>query len=517
MLIRHPFVTQRTIAAIHLHAWRLWRRGARFHRHGEAARRAGRGGAAPRRGDAMNGRPAIRRVSSAAEPILVGVARRVALAAAERIRVGCLTVVLPDGSRREFGDRDAARRAEIRIHDPEALVRILVNGETGAGEAYMDGSWSSPDLVALIELAALNRASLALSAGWFRAPAQLVRTLAHRARRNTRRGSRRNIAAHYDLGNNFYRLFLDETLTYSSAVFASPDQPLADAQRNKYRIMAERAGLARGQHVLEIGTGWGGFALYAAGELGCRVTTVTISRAQAELARDRVRAAGLEGLVDVQLRDYREITGTYDAIVSIEMLEAVGAEYLATFFEACDRALVPGGRLSLQSITFPDAGVRAPAPGRQLDPAVHLPGRPLPVARGDRAGDPADGPPVSRGSQDIAPHYVRTLQAWRTRFMEQVADGPRAGIRRPLRADVGVLPGPQRGGLRDRGHPGPADRLREAARARVAERAPLARAAEPRSPRGAPEAARRPGRWLAGRGRSATLSGSTGPSTERPP
>jgi cyclopropane-fatty-acyl-phospholipid synthase len=318
-----------------------------------------------------------------------------------------------------FGDRASARRAEIRVHDMAALQRILVNGETGAGEGYMDGLWSSPDLVALIELASLNRASLALSAGWWRVPGQLVRTLDHRVRRNTRAGSRRNIAAHYDLGNDFYRLFLDETLTYSSAVFASPDQSLADAQRNKYRIIAERAGLARGRHVLEIGTGWGGFALYAAGELGCRVTSITISRAQWELSRERVRAAGLEGLVDVQLRDYREISGTYDAIVSIEMLEAVGAEYFATFFAVCDRALAPGGRMSLQSITFPDAAYESQRRGANWIQQYIFPGGLCPslavIERSTR-----DTNLLITGVEDIALHYVRTLRAWRTRFLEQL-------------------------------------------------------------------------------------------------
>ena len=144
-------------------------------------------------------------------------------------------------------------------------MRLLVGGDTGGGEAYVDGLWSSPDLAALLRVAARNRESLALSSGWFRVPLQIRRTLAHRTRRNTRRGARRNIAAHYDLGNDFYRLFLDETLTYSCAVFETPDQTLADAQRSKYRRIAEGAGLSPGQHVLEIGSGWGGFALYAAG------------------------------------------------------------------------------------------------------------------------------------------------------------------------------------------------------------------------------------------------------------
>ena len=355
-----------------------------------------------------------------ARPILAGVGERLGLAAAGRIRTGCLVVVLPDGSRRVFGDAQTARRAEIRVHDARAFIRALVDGETGIGEAYMDGLWSSPDLVALIELAALNRASLALAAGWWRAPAQLLRTLAHRARRNTRRQSRRNIAAHYDLGNDFYRLFLDETMTYSSAVFASPDQPLADAQRNKYRIMAERAGLTAGQHVLEIGTGWGGFALYAAGELGCRVTTITISRAQAELARERVREAGLDGLVDVQPRDYREIIGRYDAIVSIEMIEAVGAEYLATFFEACDRALLPGGRLSLQSITFPDAAYERQRRGANWIQQYIFPGGLCPSLAVMEQATRRTSLRIT-GVDDVGPHYVRTLRAWRTRFMEQLS------------------------------------------------------------------------------------------------
>ncbi len=351
--------------------------------------------------------------------LLERVAWRVGLAAAARIQVGALTVVLPDGTRRTFGDATSRERGEIHIHDRQALVRMLIDGETGGGEAYMDGLWSSPDLAALLRLAARNRAALALSAGWFRMPAQVGKTLAHRLRRNTRGGSRRNIAAHYDLGNDFYRLFLDETMTYSSAVFATPDQDLADAQRNKYRVMAENAGLQRGQHVLEIGTGWGGFALYAASTLGCRVTTVTISQAQFELARERVHAAGLDHLVDVQLRDYRDIDGTYDAIVSIEMLEAVGAEYFATFFEVCDRALRPGGRMSLQSITFPDAAYERQRRGANWIQTYIFPGGLCPslavIERSTR-----DTSLLITGVTDIAASYVSTLRTWRTRFMSRL-------------------------------------------------------------------------------------------------
>ena len=346
-------------------------------------------------------------------------AERILLRAASRIRIGCLTVVLPDGRRRVLGDRASERRAEIRVHDRAAATRLLLHGETGAGEAYMDGQWSSPDLEALIELAALNRSALAMSAGWWRLPFEVPRRLAHRARRNSRDQARKNIAAHYDLGNDFYRLFLDETMTYSCAVFESPDQPLADAQRAKYRRIAEGAGLRAGMHVLEIGSGWGGFALYAAGELGCRVTSITISREQHDLARERVREAGLEDLVDIQLRDYRDVSGQFDAVVSIEMLEAVGAEYFTTYFEAVDRALRPGGRFSLQVITFPDAAYEAQRRGANWIQTYIFPGGLCPslaVVERSLHGTRL----LLREARDIAPSYARTLRAWRTRFLANV-------------------------------------------------------------------------------------------------
>ena len=405
MLVRHPFVTHKTIGMIHWHALRLWLRGRPI---------------PPTRGGSTMTTPStVRRVPGLADPVLARVAWRIATAAASRIKVGRLDRRAPGReSRGRSVTRSAEPAAEIHIHDRRALTRLLVGGETGGGEAYMDGLWSSPDLPGLLRWAALNRESLALSAGWFRAPAQLRRTVAHRLRRNTKGQSQKNISAHYDLGNDFYRIFLDETMTYSSAVFATPDQSLADAQRNKYRLMAEGAGLVEGQHVLEIGTGWGGFALYAAGELGCRVTTITISQEQYALARERVAAAGLDDLVDVQLRDYRDITGTYDAIVSIEMLEAVGAEYFATFFKVCDAALVPGGRLSIQSITFPDAAYERQLRGANWIQTYIFPGGLCPslavIEQSTRETDLL----ITKVS-DIAADYVRTLREWRTRFMEQ--------------------------------------------------------------------------------------------------
>ena len=359
------------------------------------------------------------RIALAPDRVLEQAAQRLMLGAAERMRFGRLAVRAPDGRLMVFGDAGSPLVGELHLHDMAALRRFVLGGEIGAGEAYMDGHWSSPDLPALLKLAASNRQDLALSSGWWGIPERMVRTLAHRTRRNTIAGSRRNVVAHYDLGNDFYELFLDETLTYSSAVFASPDQSLADAQRNKYRVIAERAGLRAGDHVLEIGTGWGGFALYAAGDLGCRVTTTTISPAQHRLASARVAAAGLTDRVRLELCDYRELGGSYDAIVSIEMLEAVGAEFYPVFFEVCDRLLVPGGRMSLQSIAFPDVSYEPQRRGANWIQTYIFPGGLLPsLAEIERSLHGTRF--LVRQVDDIAAHYVRTLQIWRATFLAQL-------------------------------------------------------------------------------------------------
>lgn len=364
----------------------------------------------------------MRAGSGPARPsLLARAAWRVGTAALGRLRVGAITVQLPDGSRRTFGDPSSPHAGEIHIHDYAAFERFLIGGETGGGEAYMDGLWSSPDLAALIRVAALNRADLALASGWWRIPAQLQKTFAHRARRNTKSNARRNIAAHYDLSNDLYRLFLDDSMTYSAAVFETGDETLEEAQRNKYRRVAERASLTAGMHVLEIGTGWGGFAMYAAGELGCRVTTVTISKEQHDLATERIRAAGLDHLVDVQLRDYRDIKGQYDAVVSIEMLEAVGHDYFPAYFAAVDAALRPGAKASIQVITFPDATYETQRRGANWIQTYIFPGGLCPsIAVIEQA--------MRRTSllitdiDDIAASYVRTLREWRTRFMDRLGE-----------------------------------------------------------------------------------------------
>ena len=338
-----------------------------------------------------------------------------------RLKVGSLTLETPDGTRHTFHGPADGPQGEIRLHDRSAVWRIVLGGEPGAGEAYMDGQWSSPDLTAALMVAALNREALGVTRGWLRKPLQVPRTIAHRARRNTVAGSRRNIRAHYDLGNDFYRLFLDETMTYSSAVFASPHQSLADAQRNKYRIHAERAGLEPGMRVLEIGSGWGGFALYAAGEMDCDVTSITLSKAQHELATERIAQAGLSDRARIELRDYRDIRGEYDAIVSIEMLEAVGAEYFEAFFAACDRALKPGARMSLQSICFPDVAYEPQRRGSNWIQQYIFPGGLLPSLAAIERSLHGTHLLIS-GTQDIREHYVPTLATWRRSFFEHLPE-----------------------------------------------------------------------------------------------
>lgn len=247
-------------------------------------------------------------------------ARRLVLARLERLEHGRLWLCEPDGSVTAYGAPDGEPSGALNVRNWRFFSRIATGGDIGAGESYMDGDWSSPDLVGLVRLflaneAVLDRPSVVGSV------ARVADRLLHLARRNTHSGARRNVRAHYDLGNDFYDLFLDETMTYSAAVFAAPGEDLAAAQRRKLLLMAEKAGLRPGDHVLEIGCGWGGFAELAATELGCRVTGVTLSQEQAAFARERMRRAGVVERVENLVTDYRDLSGSYDAIVSIEMFE----------------------------------------------------------------------------------------------------------------------------------------------------------------------------------------------------
>ena len=348
------------------------------------------------------------------------VAKRAIVGLASQMREGQLTAVFPDGKRHEFGGGDG-RTATLYIHDDEFFSRVLLHGEIGFGEAYVDGLWSSDDIVALLELGVANRRHVQFNASWLTQVSRLKNVRVHRGRRNTPENARDNIHAHYDLGNDFFRLFLDETLTYSCACFSSPGETLASAQRNKYRMLCERVGIRRGDHVLEIGSGWGGFAMFAAEEYGCRVTSITISQEQLALARERVADAGLQDRVSIEFCDYRDISGTYDAIVSIEMFEAVGADYFETFFRACDAALKPGGRMAMQTITTPDRSFAAVRDGVNWIQKYIFPGGMLPsVAELERSLRSTSL--ILTGVDDIGPHYAMTLRRWREAFMERLPE-----------------------------------------------------------------------------------------------
>lgn len=327
---------------------------------------------------------------------------------------GSLDLTLPDGSRRRLEGATPGRAAALIIHDRRLALRVLRNGDIGFGESYMAGEWDTPDLAVLLETLANNYDHIRrLFDGG--AVMKLVNAVTHRLRRNSRAGARRNIHAHYDLGNAFYAAWLDGSMTYSSARFDRPGQALEDAQRAKYASLARMIDLQPGHSLLEIGCGWGGFAAFAAGEIGANVTALTLSREQHDFARRRLAQAGLSDRVDVRLVDYRDIQGRYDRVASIEMFEAVGREYWPAYFDKLHEVLKPGGLAGLQIITiqddlFDDYEARTDFIQKYVFPGGSLPseGRLAPIIAGARLEQGA----VERFGLD----YAETLAMWGRRF-----------------------------------------------------------------------------------------------------
>jgi cyclopropane-fatty-acyl-phospholipid synthase len=341
-----------------------------------------------------------------------------------------LDLILPGGDRVRLGGRGSAH-ACAHIHDDRLFLRLLLRGEMGAGEAFVAGEWSSDDLVGVLRLVLRATGGRGVESPLTHL-ARLPALIRHRRAANTLRGSRRNIHAHYDLGNAFYQLFLDpETLAYSCAYFPRPAMSLADGQRAKHERLCELLALSPRDHLLEIGCGWGGMAIHAARTRGCRVTAITVSRQQHQLAAARVAAAGLADRVDIQYRDYRELEGSYDKIVSIEMLEAVGYDYLPQYFAIGARLLRPGGRFVLQSITMPDA--RFAAYRRRVDwmQTYIFPGSLIPsLAAIALAAAPA-GLRIER-ADDLGLHYAPTLQRWRELFIAALPAVTELGFDEPF-------------------------------------------------------------------------------------
>ncbi len=327
---------------------------------------------------------------------------------------GELVLELPGHAPFTLGGNGPGPRARLHVRQPARLVRrFALRGVVGFAEGYIDGDWDTDDLATLLYLGALNDHHLPGHSPGARL-ARWIDHLRHRLRPNTRRGSRRNIAAHYDLGNDFYRLWLDPSMTYSSALYADPATDLETAQAAKYQRLLDRLGARPGDHILEIGCGWGGFAEHAA-RAGMRVTGITVSAEQLAYARGRIDRAGLADRVELAFCDYRDLDRAFDHVVSIEMFEAVGEAYWPTYFQALARSLRPGGRAALQVITIDEAHFRHYRQGADFIQLYIFPGGMLPSPERLHAEAGAAGlRSLDRAS--FGPDYARTLAAWQERF-----------------------------------------------------------------------------------------------------
>ncbi|MCF7750378.1 cyclopropane-fatty-acyl-phospholipid synthase family protein [Bacillus subtilis subsp. subtilis] len=335
------------------------------------------------------------------------------------LRGGCLQVRDAAGDVL-LGDPAAPLRVTVWVDDPAFYRAVAAQGSVGAGEAYIRGDWRCSDLVALVQLLVRNRDLLdGMERGVARLGGWLLQGWNH-LRRNTREGSRRNIAAHYDLGNPFFSLFLSPDLMYSSALYAQSSDTLEAASQRKLARICEQLQLTPDDHVVEIGTGWGGFALYAAAEYGCHVTTTTISVEQYTLAKARVEAAGLQDKVTLLLKDYRDLDGQYDKLVSIEMIEAIGAQYLDTYFATLTRLLKPDGLALLQAITIEDQRYEQARRSVDYIKRFVFPGSFIPSINAIVAAKTRSSDLQLIGQHDFGASYALTLRAWRQRFLGQL-------------------------------------------------------------------------------------------------
>ena len=314
-----------------------------------------------------------------------------------------------------FGDPTAPLQGEIEVHNLRAYRRVLLGGSIAAGESYIDGDWTTPNLTTVLQLLAENLKlvdKLEARLSWLTAP---LNGLIHFFRRNSPSQARKNISAHYDLGNDFYQGFLDEKMLYSSAWYQEPQMTLEQAQEAKMRRLCDQLHLHAGDHLLEIGTGWGAMAEFAAREYGCKVTTTTISREQYDYACERIEKAGLTGRVTVLFEDYRALRGQFDKLVSIEMIEAVGKRYLKTFFKRCNALLKPNGRMAIQAITIADQRYASYSRNVDFIQRYVFPGGFLPSITAMNDTMTRCTGLVVRDLFDIGFDYARTLHEWRER------------------------------------------------------------------------------------------------------
>jgi len=362
-----------------------------------------------------------RHLTSTPKPgFLTSVAERAVLSRLKRLQTGKI-VLLQNGRERCFGNQaDVGLTARIEVRDPRFFPEVAFGGSIGAGEAYMQGFWKCDDLVALVRILLRNRSVLeAMDSG----PARLtepVQKLFHWVNRNTHAGARRNISAHYDLGNEFFALWLDPTMMYSCAIFTEEGASLHQAQLNRLDHICKKLQLSSGDHLLEIGTGWGGFALFAARNYGCRVTTTTISQQQYDLAAQRIAKAGLQDKILLLKDDFRDLRGQYDKLVSIEMIEAIGSALYATFFRRCSELLKPNGLMLLQAITIADQQYAASQKSVDFIQRYIFPGGALPSCQVMTRNVSESSDMRLLDLLDIGLHYATTLRHWRKSFFDQI-------------------------------------------------------------------------------------------------
>jgi cyclopropane-fatty-acyl-phospholipid synthase len=329
-------------------------------------------------------------------------------------------IVHEGGTSHAFGPADAALRAEVFVKDTRFYKACVLGGTMGFGESYVEGWFASEHLTELVRIFAADSSVIrAMDSGWTKLLTPLRRA-GHWLLRNTRKGSKRNIAAHYDLGNDFFATFLDPTMLYSCAVFEKPEMTLEEASRAKIDRLCRKLQLKPSDHLLEIGSGWGAMALHAAKHYGCRVTTTTISREQHDFARDKIAARGLSDRITLLFEDYRDLKGRFDKLLSIEMIEAVGARYLDTYFSKCSSLLQPNGAMLLQAITLQDQMYAQALKSVDFIQRYVFPGSFIPsvTAITDSLTRVTDLKVFNL--EDIGPHYARTLRLWRERFFANI-------------------------------------------------------------------------------------------------
>jgi cyclopropane-fatty-acyl-phospholipid synthase len=353
--------------------------------------------------------------------IFDGLARRLVLKQLYRLNRGQLTLV-ENGHLTNFGEPAGAEEVgiEIRVKDESFYGDLAFGGSIGAAEAYMRGAWSCNDLVGLVRLLIRNRHVLDSMDGGTAILTRPLQKLFHWINRNTREGARRNISAHYDLGNEFFALWLDESMMYSSAVFENTTDSLADAQLNRLNMICRKLELGPGDHLVEIGTGWGSLAIHAAKHFGCRVTTTTISKAQYDLAYQRIIDAGLHDRIELLLEDYRDLEGSYDKLVSIEMIEAIGSDQYDTYFDKCSTLLKPGGRMLIQAITIADGQYDYAQKNVDFIQRYIFPGSCLPSLSVMTGTIAKVSDMLVTGVEDIGRDYALTLNHWRCNFFTEL-------------------------------------------------------------------------------------------------